>query len=253
MHVLIAGDSHTGALERGRAVLDAQGALPPGIDWRIVPLGTGGRMNQPFWVRRQGPAGDHAEILDETYRTHLAKLPPDDPVPDVIGLSMPLWTGRVIRGLIRSEVLPYGIDGPGRPISRALLRKLVHDDQQHILSLARFLREQGLPVFAIEPPGIFHDNRFLLQAGAQTILALWRETRALMQAAVTEIGLEVLDLPASMFDDDGFMRSTYRHEDPSDRHHANAAFGAEMIGLAADLARRMAARPDARATAGAER
>ena len=200
-------------------------------------------MNQPFWTRRQGPAGAYAEILDETYRAHLARLPPDDPAPDVVGLSMPLWTGRVIRGLVRSEMLPYGVDGPGRPISRALLRKLVHDDQRYILELAALLHDQGLPVFAIEPPGIFHDNRFLLQIGAGTVLALWRDIRALMLEAVTGIGLEVLELPASMVDEDGFMRSTYRHEDPSDRHHANAAFGAEMIVLAGDLARRMAAGP----------
>lgn len=239
MHLLIVGDSHTGALERGRASLEARGALPADVALRIVPLGTGARMNRPFWR----PAGARAAITDAGYRAHLPALPPDGPRPDAIGLSMPLWTGRVIRALIASDVMPYGIDGPGRPISRALLRRLVQGDQQHTLALARFLAGQGHRVFVIEPPGLIRDNRFLLQLGPEALLALWAEIRAQMRAAVTEAGLPVLDAPAATVDEDGFTRSAFRHEDPTDRHHANAAFGALMVSRALDLARDLCAAP----------
>lgn len=239
--VLIIGDSHTGALERGRALLAARGALPEGFDWRIEPLGTGARLNTEFWYRD----GDTAVIADPQYRKRLPVLPPDDPRPAAIGLSMPLWPGRVMRDLIVPGLLPWDLGAPGRRLSSALLRRLVAADLRHILALAECLRGLGLTVFAVEAPGIFRDYRLLLHIAPAQAIALQAQVRALQAAALAAAGVEVVPLPPGSLDDEGFMRSAWRHEDPSDSHHANAEFGAARLLQIAAFLRRQAARVSA--------
>ncbi len=231
MHVLIVGDSHTAALEHGRELLADSGALLEGIDWRVQPLGTGARMNTAFWHEEQGDA----VIADPVYRKRLPKLPPDDPRPDAIGLSMPLWSGRVMRALITGDTLPFDLEAPGRRISNALLARIVAVDQQYILGLTRFLAGLGLPVFAIEPPRMFRDYRLLARATPAHALALQARIRALQAEAVKLAGASVVPLPAEVIDADGFMKAEYSHEDPTDTHHANAAFGALRLRQIADF------------------
>lgn len=244
MHVLIVGDSHTAALEHGRAVLAGSGALPEGIDWRIQPLGTGARLNTAFW--HEGHGG--AVIADPQYRQRLSKLPPDDPRPDAIGLSMPLWSGRVMRALISGDTAPHDLGAPGRRLSNALFARIVAVDQQHILGLVRFLVGQGLPVFAIEPPGIFRDYRQLARVTPAHALALQARVRALQAEAVRRAGAAVVPLPAGTIDADGFMKAEFRHDDPTDSHHANAAFGVLRLQQIADF---LATGAAGRASAGA--
>lgn len=249
MHVLIVGDSHTAALERGRQLLADSGALPEGIDWRIQPLGTGARMNTAFWHEDRGDA----VIADPVYRQRLPKLPPDDPRPDAIGLSMPLWSGRVMRELISGDTVPHDFGAhdpgaPGRRISNALFARIVAVDQQYILGLTRFLAGLGLPVFAIEPPGIFRDYRQLVRVTPAHALALQARVRALQAEAVRRAGASVIPLPAGTIDADGFMKAEFRHDDPTDSHHANGAFGVLRLQQIADFLRTGAA---GRAAAGA--
>ncbi|MFN4098925.1 MAG: hypothetical protein ACK4GT_04035 [Pararhodobacter sp.] len=236
MHVLIVGDSHTGALERGRALLEEQGDLPPGIEWCILPLGTGARANTAFWTLHE----DHAVLVDKHYARRLSRLPPQDPRPDVIGLSMPLWSGRVVRGLLERGFVPHGLPGGGRVISRALLRRIVRADMRYTLELALFLRESGIPLLVIEPPRAFHALRFVRQNGAEAVLALQEAVRALQRAEVERAGLPVVWMPDDALGADGFMRPEHAHEDPSDTHHTNAAFGAMMLRRVVPVAQALA-------------
>lgn len=237
MHVLIVGDSHTGPLERGRLLLQARGEAPADIDWRIVALGSGARMNRAFWRAR----GDHAELTDARYRQRLARIPGDGPRPDVIGLSMPLWSGRVMRAMLSDAVLPFDLvepgAAPGRLISGALFRRIVMDDMAPSLRLATFLRAAGMAVVVIEPPGIFRDYRYLIKAPARVVLALQARVRAIQHEGLAAAGLPVVALPKEARDGDGFMRRCWRHEDPTDSHHANAAFGAVMLTRVGEAAR----------------
>ncbi len=221
MRVLIIGDSHTGALKRGLAL----GPWPEGIAIEVAPLGLGAQMNQPFWEDR----GDHAVLLDPQYAALVPRLPPVDPRPDAIGLSLPLWSGRLIRVLVESWLVPYGAEGPGRRLSGALLRRLVQQDMAQIMALTRFLQGQGLPLFVIEAPRAFRVHRSVVLRGADFVLTMQRQIRAIQAAEIAALGLPIVYLPDSALDPDGFMSDRYAHEDPADTHHANAAFGALMI------------------------
>lgn len=236
MQVLIVGDSHTGALERGRKQAAMAGLLPEDVHWRIRPLGSGRRMSARFWREE----GGKAVLTDPEYARHMPVLPPDDPRPDVIGLSMPLWSGRVLRGLLEGGHRLVDTDGPGRLISRALFTRLVREDAAPAMDLARFLQGQGLPVFVIEPPRVFASHVHLTRYPAARVLGLQTAIRTLQRADIVAAGMEIVSVPAECLDDQGFMRAEHSSEDPLDNAHANAAFGLRMLHESLPLIRRLA-------------
>ena len=241
MHGLIVGDSHTGPLARGHALLVEEGRLPPGIDWRFRALGSGRRMNAAFWK----PRGAHAVMTDATYRQRVGKLPPDNPRPDVIGLSMPLWSGRVLRSLLEARMAPWDVDtGPtfaARRISHALFHRLIDADMEYTLGLALFLRGTGVPVFIVEPPRAFRAYRLVAEVGATPVLALQQAIRTYQARVIATAGLPVVWMPGDALDEAGFMRTEHAHEDPTDSHHINAAFGARQLLAGVPLMRALAA------------
>jgi hypothetical protein len=228
-NILIVGDSHTGALERGRAHLAETGALPEGVAFSIVPLGTGARMNRDFWQ----PEGAQARIIDPAYSAKMPLVPPEGATYDAIGLSMPMWSGRILRGLLTDGQAPLDAGGQGtpgqRPLSAAAFRRIVRADMGAIMGFARFLRAQGHAVFAIEPPRMFRHYRLLNTVSPGHALALQGAIRAQCRADVCDAGLALVDLPDWALDEAGFMRGAYANEDPTDRNHANAAFGARLL------------------------
>ena len=237
MNILIIGDSHTGALERGRAQLEAEGALPEGVSWRIAPLGMGAAMNKPFWEI----TGDRAQVIDPKFRQRLVKIPPLMGQTDVVGLQMPLWWGRLVRGLLENDMLPYGYDGPGRRISTALWHHMIRADTRYTVGLGLFLKERGLPVFAVEPPTLRRAYRMARLLGTATAMALLAEIRKIQLEVLTDAGIPVVALPADAIDDEGFFSDAYGHEDPTDTHHANAAFGIRMLHQMIPLAQSLVA------------
>lgn len=246
MQVLIVGDSHTGALKRGHDLMVQDGTAPDGITWRIQPLGPGKRMNTPFWKK----AGDHAVITDLQYGKMMPKLPPDDPRPDAIGLSMPMWNGRIMRMILQSGYVVHGLPGQGHVMSRALLRHMVLSDMKYIMALGAYLGELGYAVFAIEPPTLFRHWSYVRPFGAETCLALQGEVRAIQRACVDEAGMPVIELPEGCILEDGFMDPQHRSEDPTDTHHVNAEFGALMLKRAVPYLRRIATAPASRNAVG---
>ncbi|MCA2010468.1 hypothetical protein LCM17_03145 [Cereibacter sphaeroides] len=239
MRVLIVGDSHTGALNRGHERLVDDDRLPEGIHFDIHPLGSGARMHTAFWTQE----GDVAVLTDPIYRRRIPVLPPD-PHPDAIGMSMPLWSGRVMRGLLQQgrtvAGLPAAQSGAGPLISAAMLRVLVARDMAPALRLAEFLAGQGIPVFVIEPPAAFRAYRYVRHAGAEAVVALQSAIRQLQRDAIGAAGLPIVNQPAEMLDPDGFTAEVHAHEDPSDSHHGNAAFGALMLEACVPLLRQIA-------------
>lgn len=228
MKILITGDSHTGALSQGVAL--ARAALPEDIDMVVKPLGGGHILPTAFFR----DAGTHALIVDPDYRRNFHRLPPLAIKADLIALSAPLWPMRVMHKLVWPR---HGIDEPmpeGQPISRALFRRLVIEDQRQVLALCALLRRVGMPVVAVSPPVMFRDHVTLRHTAPEHVRRLFDGYRAIMLSELAARDIPVLDVPPECLDADGYMHPDYRHENPEDEHHANAAFGALMIkGLAA--------------------
>lgn len=225
MKVLVVGDSHTGALHKGLMALIATGRSDLKARISVRPLGGGHLLPTPFFE----DAGDHAVIVEPLYAKNFHRLPPDDDFKGVIGLCMPLWPMRVQNKIAWSD-FSLTADQPQRhPISAAVFRQIVLADQAYVLKLIELLKRQGIRLIAVSAPGLFRDHSTVRTMPDLAALQMFQTYRTIMldQLAMREV--PVVDIPGQCLDDDGYMVSAYRSEDPGDDHHANATFGALMI------------------------
>ncbi|WP_323036653.1 hypothetical protein [Pararhodobacter sp.] len=224
MKLLLIGDSHIGALKRGHDHLVAQNETDPAVSLTILPLANGANLSQPFWE----PAEGYARIIDEEVRDRMDRVPPEGLSFDAIGFSMALWHGRVMRRMVGGNHCLPGMRS-GRPISRAVFRKMVEADHAHILGLLDHFHAQGQPVFSIAPPAVFRDSQAIGRIGAERVLGIFQAFQEIMRAELAKRVAPVIDFPPECLDDEGYMRALYKHPDPMDPHHANEAFGVLMI------------------------
>ncbi|MCL4676937.1 MAG: hypothetical protein KJZ59_13240, partial [Pararhodobacter sp.] len=162
------------------------------------------------------------------YRKRVPRLPPAGAAFDAIGLCMPMWFGRVLRDFVEDDLTLASIGEGGRLISAALFRHMVLRDQQPALDLTVFLRDLGTPVFVVDPPTVFRENRYLNRVSVARLLGFVAAHRAVMKDELARLGIPLVERPADSTRD-GFMRQQFRRKDPTDRHHANAAFGELML------------------------
>jgi len=230
MRLLITGDSHTGALYRGLKEMRASGSVSAEIVVR--PLGGGHLLPTPFFR----DAGDHAAVVDPNYRQAFERLPPEGAGYDAIGLSMPLWPMRLLHQMNWGKwSLSEEIEGR-RPVSHAVFREMVMADQKYVLLLAELLQRCGLEVFAVSAPTLFRDHNSLKRLPPAHGLKIFQTYRAIICAELDARKVDIIDIPPQCLDDEGFMKQDYRHEDPKDEHHGNAAFGRLMMQAVEDWA-----------------
>ena len=82
-----------------------------------------------------------------------------------------------------------------------------------------------------------------MRASPAHALALQARILALPIDAVQRAGLAVIPLPPETMNADRFMKTDLRHEDPTDTHHANGAFGVLRLQQIADVLQPQVAGP----------
>lgn len=225
MKILVTGDSHVGALNRGLMQLSVAGKTDRSVEISILPLGGGHLLPTPFFR----DAGDHAEIVEPEYRRNMPRLPPVSPQYDAIVLSMPLWPMR-LQHVITWQKFALAEHLKGRKtISHLAFKTLVLQDQKYVLELIDLLNRSGVLVAAIAPPRLFRDHSTLKHLPATQALTCFDTYLQIMRAELEARSVSVIDLPSKCCDAEGFMLQKFRHEDPEDGHHANADFGALMV------------------------
>lgn len=234
MKILIAGDSHTGPIQRGLNILIRANDVPRDVDLRIQPLGMSITLPTPFFADR----GSHVEFIAPDYRERMTYFPPQSETQDAIGLSMPLFPLRLLRRLYADGWRLTHV-GPGcRTMSRAVFAELVKTDLKYVLALVGNLRRNGHVVFAVGAPGIFEQSSIMRQVPASEAIAGFRLYTELARAELDTLSCPAVLPPAECFLDSGLMRPEFRHPDPTDPHHGNDEFGKIMIREIATWARR---------------
>ena len=225
-HVLVTGDSHTAALQRGLDQMLASG-WTPGFELDVTGLGSGADLATEFFVDH----GSHAEITHEAYRRRIQILP----TPRAVARkSVHVWSGlfhfpKVWRAREWSKFRPASVPGREAPVSRAVVRDtLLHWFGQQ-LALMAVIRRTGVPVLALETPRPFRHHPSLRAVRPEVAIGLDRTCLEMMDAELRALGIPVLRIPPACLDQDGFMQERWRSENPKDPHHGNAEFGALMI------------------------
>lgn len=230
MRAMITGDSHTAALHRGHAALLDEGRWPAGLALDIRPLGGGHLTRAPFFSDR----GDHAEITTAEYRRRFDRLPLASDGPDVVyGLSAPLHSVRVWRHPAWRRFSPAGLApgsaAPGEsatPVSSGLLRRVILDDQRHVLALIAILLRGGRQTFVVEAPRPFRHHPALDETSPDLVAHIDAIYRRTIRRELDAMGVPVVSVPEDCLDR-GFMRDDYAQ--PGDPHHGNAAYGRLMM------------------------
>lgn len=225
-HVLVTGDSHTGALRRGLDQLLASG-WAPACELEVIGLGSGADLAPGFFVDR----GSHAEIVNPVYRRRIPVLPKPRAVARK---TVHVWSGlfhfpKVWRSPGWAQFRPACVRGREAPVSRAVVRTTLLDWFGPQLALVAVIRRAGVPVLALETPRPFRHHPSLRAVRPEVAIGLDRLCLHMMEAELRAMGIPVLRIPGACLDQDGFMHAQWRSENPKDPHHGNAEFGALML------------------------
>lgn len=225
MKVLITGESHIGAIAKGLDLLRERGEIPPEYDIFIKPLGGGHLLPTPFFVDE----GTHARLTEPTYIANFQTLPPKSQQHDWYGFCAPLHTARVYRHEDWKQYSTLAMPPATIPLSASAFRRVVLDDQKYVLQLLDLLLRNKKKVFAIEAPYPFQRHYHVANIGAEKLLRINSDFRAIMLAELQHRHIPVIRVPAECIGADGFMLDAFHCGTPDDQHHASAEFGAKMM------------------------
>lgn len=229
MTLIVFGDSHANALALAYAKLDEA---------------TRGRLERHYGVARIGcvmPAyrtmGTFFSVSDDGIQlsgTHLrarfSTLTEGEEVirrndPRTFGISLGLHCTRLARDAAWQS---FGIlRGAGRQfVSDAVLRAIVLDENQHVLALADALAAADVTCFFIGSPFVKRGfiERFATNMSSEGFVLFQKRYNAIMVEAIQDRGIPVF-LPPQQAAEDGILKPEFDVDDPSDQHHANAAYG----------------------------
>jgi hypothetical protein len=223
MKILITGDSHTGALNRGWNKIngpDEKGSL----DIKIQPLGTGAHLNTKFFEEKNGAA----IITNEAYKKNFVEFPLRRG-EYIYGFSAPFHTIRVLRDIDWISNAPVHVVQNEAPITSSLLKQIFYNDQKYLLSFFDLLLKKQERLFVIEAPLLFRHNPIFRKGREDVLLYIDREYRSYIRTELENRNIHVIRVPDLCFDAQGYMRERYRHPSAQDPHHGNAEFGEIMM------------------------
>lgn len=229
MTLIVFGDSHANALASGYALLDEAWRIR--LEQHYGPAHIGGLM--PAWCtlgRFFRLSEDGIHLTGEKVGGRFAALTEGDDVirrndPRTFGISLGLHCTRLARDPAWQS---FGIlRGAGRQfVSEAVFRAIVLDENQHVLALADALGAAGVACFFLGAPFIKRGfvERFAANMPLEGFVLLQRRYNAIMAEAIRGRGIPVF-LPPGQASEDGILKPEFDVDDPSDQHHANAAYG----------------------------
>lgn len=235
MKVFITGDSNVGTLRHGlgaslQAAKKRGDTAPPDIEIAILGLANGSVLRSRFFE----DCGDHARIINPRPRT--PRLPPEGTKYDWIGFSGPLrstwfWSSDW------QDFRPALLKSHNGPVmSNSLLRQIIDDGLEHMLSLIEIVR-RTTPVFVTEAPWPFRHHPSVTSYGEDFVAYMHNLYRSHVMAVLAARNIPVVEIDSSWADAAGFMKPEHRGEDERDRQHGNAELGKLMLARIEDFLR----------------
>lgn len=237
--ILITGDSHVAAVYLGFSEDARREDHRNIVFW---PLGAGTMVQTEFYrlepengvVQTTLPKRKHADLDDRTFSVEKVRIGGRDPV---VVVSMPMNRQRFVReGGFQTHV-PWSMvkSDDEAPISDRALEAMMRDDVARALSFVRDLKQIGLEVAVMDAPVQFRHARLLNTARPDVILHVGDRFQRFVRAELAAMGIPLITQPPQVIAEDGMMDAAYRHDDPKDQHHGNAAYGKLMMARIKDF------------------
>lgn len=223
------GDSHLGAMKRA---FELSPELAAGRPLRFHAFGPGGEATRPFFT--VSPSGGHVATTAPRWRNltlDRQSFAGPEGQGALIALSLPLNTARILRTVSWDRHVPWELQLSEAeiPLSRQTVQALIEQDSGHAVAYARAVAALGLSLVVIEGPRCFAHAPYVKRLRPEVCLEIDSRYRVAVGAALTEAGIAVVPQPAGTITPEGFTDPAFRHENASDAHHANAAYGRQVL------------------------
>ncbi|MGG5818832.1 hypothetical protein [Falsiroseomonas sp. HW251] len=235
MKLRIVGDSHVVALAAGRRLLPPS-AWPQGIP--IAKLFSFPATRRPF----HQAGADGVAFLDEDMGRRLHTVTGDSVMragEDVFAISLPFSTSLLLWSATWRTHRPWRRCPDGlQPVSDGAVAAMVLDHFRHALAWLADLRGAGVRFFVMESPPVRQRDIGVKKTGSpEAVIELDRLARDAIDAELGRLGIPVLRAPREAYQ--GAPRASFLREElgePTDRHHANAAYAALQLPRLLDFA-----------------
>ena len=237
--VLVIGNSHVGALQRGlKLIAESTDGNGLGFDFEFINLS---HLN--FAPNLEDAPGGRRKINRNLSAAIEAAEP--EMIVSAIGGNAHNIFGLVNHPEPFDFVLP---EMPDLPLDAAatvipyrsmleMFRKKASRPKELLSAILRTYRQPRIHIESPPPvpsedhlkryPGVFKEK--MVEHGvapAQLRFKLWRVNSLAFREVCNELGIEFLPVPARIQDDDGMLRKQYWNTDPT---HGNKLYGAEIL------------------------
>jgi hypothetical protein len=224
--VLLIGDSHLGAIKRGQRL------EPSRSTWLSFENLGKGRVAKTRFFEVYEAAGCVRITADEWNKLEFFGAGRTErPVPDLLVVSLPLNTSRILREFSWDTHVPWRLklkDGE-IALSDAFVDGLIDQDSRNAVDFVFALSDIGLSVAVLEAPRFFEDAGFLKTCRLDVIGYIDKAYRQRVGQTLESKGISVIPQAPHTISDLGSTKMDFDNERPEDAHHGNATYGTIAI------------------------
>jgi hypothetical protein len=237
--LLITGNSHVIALADALAEKQPQGRVTDPIEAKVFPLGNGRFETRTF--SRVNPDGDGAgvEFTVGPYAASLRRHTDRDaiaPVPgERWGFVLVNHNARIYRHATWLTHEPASVAAAGKqPVTQGVVRRAAERDHKGVRAFFKHLQTAGVDFFAISAPPPRRDHPAVGWGVRPEVIAhIDRTARQVWSEWLDAQDIAMVPPPEGSADAEGFLlpelASQRIHKERRDKHHANAAYGAQQL------------------------
>lgn len=218
-NILLVGESHIGAVKRG------YNEEPERFPWMsFASLGKGRIATTRFFEVDE--TKERVLIISEHWnKLEFSKL--DKDVPDLLVLSLPINTSRILRDVSWDTHVPWRLRQSDHetPLSDAFVNRLIDQDSGYAIDYTVALAELGMNVAVLEAPRFFEDAGYLKHCRLDVIQFIDKLYRQRVVDRLGEKGVGVIPQAPHTISDMGATKMEFDNERQGDVHHANLVYG----------------------------
>jgi len=233
MQILILGDSHTIALDKGSKLLVNSGRIPADTEIKAAYLYPGYKVGSEFYWKDENAIRFKGLKLKNKLKEVLGSKQITATHKDIVfAFSSGFYHRGLIETMLREKLLPWDLmpEVKGvRRISSQEMHNLVLGFNKYLFKFFQDLQGFGIKFFLVAPPPPRADDRIgLIRPAQQGHIQIDPICRAIVKTWYDQNNIEYVTPPSETFRN-GVLSEQYHETENNDDHHGNSNYGALMI------------------------
>lgn len=221
--IVLTGDSHLGALKNAQDLEQN----PQFAKLDFMPLGHGHVSLLDFFqiedsgkcVKVVHPEWNNIEFSEKTLNKNGDF--------QLLVVSLPINSSRLLREHSWHRHVPWRLKNKSKeiPLSDALVETIIKQDCDKSIDFVNAIAQAGIKVAALEGPRFFDHVPFLKKKRIDVCADIERRCRAYATQRLADCNVDVITQPGDTITAAGTTHPDFRHPNPKDKQHGNAAYG----------------------------